>query len=187
MLGPLYKEWNEKINVISRKDIENLYKNHILHSLAIANFITFAPGTTILDIGTGGGFPGIPLAICFPECQFTLIDGTKKKITVVQNIIEEAQIKNATALHQRAEEHKVKYDFIIVRAVALINKLYGYAKPLLSKEQRNPIPNGILALKGGDLSEELSAIDHTYVDQVPLEKLFEENYYPDKYLVYVQA
>ena len=187
MLGPLYKEWNEKINVISRKDIDKLYTNHILHSLSIASFLNFAKGSSILDIGTGGGFPGIPLAIFFPDCEFTLIDGTKKKITVVQSIIEETKIKNAKAIQKRAEEHTAKYDFIVVRAVALIDKLYGYAKPLLSSKQINPIPNGILALKGGDLTEELSVIEDTYVDQVALAKLFEEGYFPDKYLVYVQA
>lgn len=187
MLGPLYKDWNEKINVISRKDIDNLYTNHILHSLSIANFMTFAPGTSILDLGTGGGFPGIPLAIFFPECKFTLIDGTKKKISVVQNIIEVADIKNATAIHQRAEEHKSKYDFIVVRAVATIDKLYRYAQPLFSSKHSNPIPNGILALKGGDLVEELSLIEDSYVDLVPLAKLLEDGYFPEKYLVYVQA
>jgi len=187
MLGPLYKDWNDKINVISRKDIDNLYTNHVLHSLAIARFINFAPGSRILDLGTGGGFPGIPLSIFFPQCNFTLIDGTRKKISVVQDIIKKLHLDNATALHHRAEEHNHKYDFVVVRAVASIDKLFAYSGSLFSSKQINPIPNGILALKGGDLKSELSTLQDTYIDLLPLSKLFDEEYFPDKYLVYVQA
>lgn len=173
--------------MISRKDIVNIYANHVLHSLAIACFINFYPGTSILDLGTGGGFPGIPLAIFFPECEFTLIDGTRKKITVVQDVIKKLDIKNAVAIHQRAEEHKQQHDFVVVRAVATIDKLFAFASPLIKDKQQNPIPNGILALKGGDLNEELSSLSETYVDKVPLSKMYADEKFPDKYLVYVQA
>lgn len=145
------------------------------------------PDTAILDLGTGGGFPGIPLSILHPDCQFTLIDGTRKKISVVQDVIKQAGIENARALHQRAEEHKGKYEFIIVRAVASIDKLHAYTTHLFSKTHTNPFPNGMLALKGGDLTEELNTITDTYFDLVPLSKLFEEGFFPDKYLVYLQA
>lgn len=157
------------------------------HSLAIAKFFSFYPESSILDLGTGGGFPGIPLSIYFPECQFTLIDGTRKKITVVQNVIKSLGLKNVKAIHQRAEEHKQKHDFVVVRAVATIDKLLGFARPLISSKQRNPIPNGILALKGGDLEEELGVLKNEYVDQVSLQELFGLDIYPDKHLVYVQA
>ena len=158
-----------------------------MHSLAIACFINFSPGSSILDLGTGGGFPGIPLAIFFPECEFTLIDGTRKKITVVQDIIKKLKITNAVAKHLRAEEHKQQYDFVVVRAVATIDKLFAYSSRLFKEKQQNPIPNGILALKGGDLDDELSTLSDTYVDKVPLSTLFEAENFPDKYLVYVQA
>lgn len=186
-LGPLYKDWNAKINVISRKDIDNLYRRHVIHSLSIAKFFSFYPESSILDLGTGGGFPGIPLSIFFPECQFTLIDGTRKKITVVQNVIKALGLENAVAIQQRAEEHKQQHDFVVVRAVATIDKLFDFAMPLISNKQRNPIPNGILALKGGDLEEELSALQNEYVDQVSLNDLFGADIYPDKHLVYVQG
>lgn len=155
--------------------------------MAIAYFIDFRPDSSILDLGTGGGFPGIPLAIFFPECTFTLIDGTRKKITVVQDVIKQLGITNATALHQRAEEHKQRHDFVVVRAVATIDKLYAYAKPLIKQAQQNAIPNGIIGLKGGDLDEELSSLPDTYVDKVPLTKFYGEENFPEKYLVYVQA
>lgn len=158
-----------------------------MHSLAIGKFINFVPGTTILDLGTGGGFPGIPLAILHPDCQFTLIDGTRKKITVVQDVIEKTGIENAIAIHQRAEEHRGKYDFIVVRAVARIEKLHAFSTHLFSKTHTNPFPNGMLALKGGDLTEELSTVTDTYFDLIPLSKLFEEGFFPEKYLVYLQA
>ncbi len=158
-----------------------------MHSLAIACFINFVPSSSLLDLGTGGGFPGIPLAIFYPDCSFTMIDGTGKKISVVQDIIKKLGLENATAIHQRAEEHKHKHDFVLVRAVATIDKLYGFAKPLIKEEQQNPIPNGILALKGGDLEEELATLQDTYVDQVPLSKFYEVEMFPNKYLVYVQT
>lgn len=183
----MYKDWNSKINVISRKDIDNIYTNHVLHSLAIACFIHFKPGSSLLDLGTGGGFPGIPLAIFFPECKFTMIDGTGKKIRVVKDIIKKLGLDNATAIHQRAEEHKNKHDFVVVRAVATIDKIFAFASPLLSQKQQNPIPNGILALKGGDLDEELSLLSETYIDKIPLSDLYQVEKFPNKYLVYVQA
>lgn len=155
--------------------------------MAIAKFFSFNDGSQILDLGTGGGFPGIPLAIIFPDCQFTLIDGTRKKISVVQDVIKQLKISNASAHHQRAEEHKQKHDFVVVRAVATIDKLMGFAFPLIKESHQNPIPNGILALKGGDLEEELSTIKNTYWDKVALADLFGDSLFPDKYLVYVQA
>jgi len=155
--------------------------------LSIAYFLNFKTGSSILDLGTGGGFPGIPLSIFFPDCQFTLIDGTGKKITVVKDVIKKLEIKNAAAIHQRAEEHKHKHDFVVVRAVATIDKLYAYAKPLIKQIQINPIPNGIIALKGGNLDEELSTLPDTYIDKIPLSSLYDADKFPDKYLVYVQV
>ncbi len=156
MLLPLYKEWNSKINVISRKDIDFFYERHVLHSLAIASFINFKDGSNIIDVGTGGGFPGIPLAIYFPNVQFTLIDSIGKKIKVVKNIIEELELQNAEAFQIRSEEHKGKYDFIVNRAVSDMSVFYKLTQHLISKEQKNAIPNGIISLKGGDLTDELN-------------------------------
>lgn len=173
--------------MISRKDIDNLYINHVIHSLAIAKFFSFKEGSSILDLGTGGGFPGIPLAIFFPECDFTLIDGRGKKIIVVKDVIEQLGLKNVKALHQRAEEHNDKHDFIVVRAVTTIDKLFDYAKPLIKKTQINPIPNGILALKGGDLEEELNSLKNEYFDEVALDDLLGQEYFPEKSLIYVQV
>jgi 16S rRNA (guanine527-N7)-methyltransferase len=187
-LGDLYREWNQKINVISRKDIDAVYDHHILHSLAIARFVEFEPDSEILDLGTGGGLPGIPLAILFPDVRFTLIDGTRKKIMVVQEIINALELTNAKALHQRAEETKHKYDFVICRAVASLDKLVAWSFPLIKKKQKHVVPNGLLTLKGGDLRQEIKELGTGhYVDQEEVFDFFPQtSYFKEKYVVYVQ-
>lgn len=154
-LDELYRDWNAKINVISRKDIDHLYEHHVLHSMAIAKIIQFRAGTKILDFGTGGGFPGIPLAILFPECDFKLIDGTCKKIRVAQEVCNAIGLKNCHPEHLRGEDEKGKYDFIVSRAVMPLPDLLKIVKKNISKEQHNALPNGIICLKGGDLQEEM--------------------------------
>lgn len=187
MLLPLYMEWNEKINVISRKDIENLYSHHVLHSLVIGKLLTLKPGSDILDLGTGGGFPGIPLAILFPEVNFTLMDGTAKKLKVVTDIVEKTELSNVTILHQRAEEHKGKYDFVVSRAVAAIDKLYIWARPLIKNESNHALPNGLISLKGGQLQTELKSLQkRTFWEKLPIHKYLKEDYFVDKYIIYVQ-
>ncbi len=187
-LFPLYQEWNAKINVISRKDIDNLYEHHILHSLAIAQYISFLPGANVLDLGTGGGFPGIPLAILFPDTQFTLIDGTLKKIKVVKAIAEELELKNVTAIQVRAEEIKQRFDFVVTRAVASMDKLIPWTSRLLAKEQQHAIPNGLIALKGGNVKTEFAELpSNPYFELTPILEYFEEAYFEEKYLVYVQG
>ncbi len=157
-LMPLYTAWNEKINVISRKDLPNLYEHHVLHSLGVGKVITFKPGTTVLDVGTGGGFPGIPLAILFPEVQFHLVDSIGKKITVVKAVAESLGLKNVTAQQIRAEELKGSYDFVVSRAVAPLATLYKWVHRSINKTSRHDLRNGLLALKGGDLTEEIKAL-----------------------------
>ncbi|MEZ4981764.1 MAG: 16S rRNA (guanine(527)-N(7))-methyltransferase RsmG, partial [Saprospiraceae bacterium] len=152
-LEPLYREWNDKINVISRKDIDNFQEHHLLHSLAITKYIRFQPGTEVMDLGTGGGFPGIPLAIVFPEVKFYLIDGIMKKIRVVNEVAEALGLKNVEAHQKRAEELKGKtFDFVVSRAVAPIDKLYEWSYRLIHENHRNSMPNGLIALKGGNLA-----------------------------------
>ena len=158
-LGPLYHGWNAKINVISRKDIANLYERHVLHSLGIAKAIEFLPGTKIMDAGTGGGFPGIPLAILFPMAHFHLIDSTAKKLTVVQNIAGELGLKNITTEHCRLEDHVGLYDFVISRAVASLDDIVHLVRKNIKKEGMNEIENGILYLKGGDVEKELESME----------------------------
>ena len=183
-LDASYRDWNAQINVISRKDIDNLYEHHVLHSLGIAKMLNFKPGTKILDFGTGGGFPGIPLAILFPECQFKLIDGTGKKIRVAQEVSNAIGLKNCQPEHLRGEEEKGKYDFIVSRAVMPLSDLAKIVKKNVAKEQHNALPNGILCLKGGDLQAELQPYRHI-VDSLDLSQRFDEDWFKEKYVVYL--
>lgn len=181
-LEELYNEWNEKINVISRKDMESLYEKHILHSLGIAKVMEFAPNTKVLDIGTGGGFPGIPLAILFPEVQFTLIDSIGKKITVVKEVSEGIGLKNVTAIHGRAEDLKSKFHFVVSRAVTQMPVFLRWLKGKFEKEQFNPKHNGVLYLKGGDLAEELAGLK---AEIFSLKDFFESDFFETKKVVYL--
>ncbi len=183
-LYDLYKEWNEKINVISRKDIENLYINHILHSLGIAKVIVFKPGAKVLDVGTGGGFPGIPLAILFPETQFHLVDSIGKKITVVKNVAAALGLKNVNAEQIRAEQLKEEYDFIVSRAVTRLKEFYGWVHRKVKKKSIHELYNGILYLKGGDLDEELAELKKPY-QIFELSAFFKEDFFQTKKIVYV--
>ena len=185
MLDALYRDWNTKINVISRKDIDNLYEHHVLHSLAIAKAIRFKDGSRILDFGTGGGFPGIPLAIMFPKCKFRLIDGTGKKIMVANEVAKALGLQNVEALHKRGEEEKGEYDFIVSRAVMQLPLLTKIIQKNISKKQDNALPNGLLCLKGGDLKEELKPYLNI-IDVMPLEDMFDEEWFKeDKKLIYL--
>src|SRR5690554_3663799 len=184
-LKPLYEEWNQQINVISRKDIDQFYERHVLHSLAIAKVIRFTPGTSILDVGTGGGFPGIPLAILFPECQFHLVDSIGKKIKVVAAVVEQFDLKNVRYSHQRAEKLKDKYDFIISRAVTKMPAFISWVRKLISKKHNNALPNGILYLKGDDLTSEMSSIQ-TFHESYDISSHFKEDFFETKKVVYVQ-
>jgi 16S rRNA (guanine527-N7)-methyltransferase len=183
-LLPLYREWNAKINVVSRKDIDNLYLNHVLHSLGIAKVTSFKPGADILDVGTGGGFPGIPLAIMFPETHFHLVDSIGKKITVVRNIAEGIGLKNVQADQIRAEQVKGEFDFIVSRAVTRLKEFYGWIHRKVKKESRHDLYNCILYLKGGDLDEELAELKkpHQIID---LSSVFREEFFETKRVVYV--
>lgn len=187
-LGDLYRDWNSKINVISRKDIDNIYLHHVLHSLAIAIFIQFKEGTKVIDLGTGGGFPGIPLAIMFPDVQFHLVDGTRKKIKVVQEVAEAINLKNLKAEHVRAEYVKARqYDFVVCRAVAQLSQLWTWSERLLRDRQTNVVPNGLIALKGGNVDKEIKALPKgSYTDKEEITNFFEEEYFEEKYIVYVQ-
>lgn len=181
-LEDLYHEWNEKINVISRKDMESLYEKHILHSLGIAKVMEFSPGTRVLDIGTGGGFPGIPLAILFPETEFTLIDSIGKKITVVKAVAEGVGLQNVNAIHGRAENLKEKFHFVVSRAVTQMPEFLKWLKGKFEKEQFNPKHNGVLYLKGGELAEELAGIK---CEIFSLKNYFDEEFFDTKKVVYV--
>lgn len=183
-LYSLYKDWNEKINVVSRKDIENLYVNHVLHSLGIAKVITFKPGASILDVGTGGGFPGIPLAIMFPEVHFHLVDSIGKKITVVKGVAEAVGLKNVKAEQIRAEQLKGEYDFIVSRAVTRLKEFYGWINKRVKRKSIHELKNGILYLKGGDLDEELSALNRPY-QLYNLADFFKEDFFETKRVVHV--
>lgn len=184
MLEELYHDWNAKINVISRKDIDNLYEHHVLHSMSIAKMINFRPGTKILDFGTGGGFPGIPLAILFPECQFKLIDGTGKKIRVAQEVAQAIGLKNCEPQHLRGEDEKGRYDFVVSRAVMPLPDLAKIVRKNMAREQRNALPNGIVCLKGGDLQSELQPFRHI-VDTAELSQWFSEEWFKQKYVIYL--
>lgn len=183
-LDELYRDWNAKINVISRKDIDNLYEHHVLHSLAIAKVIHFKPGTRILDFGTGGGFPGIPLAILFPDCHFRLIDGTGKKILVATEIAKSIGLNNVEALHRRGEDEKDKFDFVVSRAVMPLPDLVKIVRKNISHEQRNALPNGIIALKGGNIDAELKPF-HKKVEVTPVSAFFSEDRFKEKNTVYM--
>ena len=183
-LDNLYREWNAKINVISRKDIDNLYEHHVLHSLAIAKVVSFRPGTEILDFGTGGGFPGIPLAILFPECHFKLIDGTGKKIRVAQEVVNAIGLKNCQPEHLRGEEEKGKYDFVVSRAVMPLPDLVKIVRKNIIKTQQNALPNGVLCLKGGDLQAELQPF-HKIVETTDISSFFTEEWFKGKHVIYL--
>lgn len=184
-LKAVYEHWNNQINVISRKDMDDFYERHVLHSLAIAKVINFRPGTKILDIGTGGGFPGIPLAILFPECHFFLVDSIGKKIKVVKEVAAELGLKNVRAAHERAENIKEKFDFVVSRAVTAMPRFLPWTNNKFLKEQNNSYPNGIFYLKGGDLTEELKGIRQD-MEIVDLTKFFDEAFFETKKVVYVR-
>lgn len=184
-LYDLYYDWNSKINVISRKDIGNLYQHHVLHSLAIAKYISFKPGTTIMDMGCGGGFPGIPLAIMFPEVQFHLVDSIGKKVRVAGEIAAAIGLTNVRTSHSRAEEIKDKYSFVVSRAVMQLPDLVKICRKNISTEQSNALPNGIICLKGGDMTAETQAFKNCR-EIVDISSYFNEEYFKDKKVVYVQ-
>lgn len=184
-LYDLYADWNQKINVISRKDIENLYEHHVLHSMAIAKAINFRPGTKILDFGTGGGFPGIPLAILFPECEFKLIDGTGKKIRVATEVAQAIGLKNCHPVHLRGEEEKGTYDFVVSRAVMPLPDLMKIVKKNISrKNQINSLPNGVIVLKGGDVQAEIQPFKKI-VEVLDINMWFQEEWFKKKYIIYL--
>ena len=186
-LDPLYREWNERINIVSRKDIDELYLHHVLHSLAIAKVVAFKPGTTVVDLGTGGGFPGIPLAIMFPEAQFVLSDSIGKKITVVQEISTALGLDNVIAVNKRTEELKLKADFVVSRAVAPLEKLVFWSRRLIANKHLNAYPNGLICLKGGNLKAEIAALgkEKRFVDTFPVNDFFKDEYYNEKTVVYM--
>jgi 16S rRNA (guanine527-N7)-methyltransferase len=179
----LYQDWNLKINVVSRKDIDELYLRHVLHSLGIAKVISFKPGSRIIDIGTGGGFPGIPLAILFPESQFHLVDSIGKKIKVVDEVVQGLDLKNVISTNSRAESIQGQYEFIVSRAVARMDSFVGWVKHLVAKKNIHEIRNGILYLKGGDLSEELSGFPKANI--IPMNSFFDEPYFETKSIVHL--
>lgn len=183
-LDGLYRDWNSKINVISRKDIDNLYVHHVLHSLAIAKTCHFKPGTRILDFGTGGGFPGIPLAIMFPDCHFRLIDGTGKKVRVAQEVADAIGLKNVEPVHRRGEEEKDKFDFVVSRAVMPLPDLVKIIRKNISKTQHNAYPNGLFVLKGGNIAEETRPFAKL-LQQTPITDLFDDEWFKEKYVLYL--
>ena len=182
-LDALYRDWNSKINVISRKDIDNLYEHHVLHSLAIAKLLPFQPNTTILDVGTGGGFPGIPLAILFPQCRFTLIDSIGKKIKVASEVAQALGLTNVVCKQERAEEEKQKFDFVVSRAVMPLPDLVKLVRKNISDHQRNAVPNGLVVLKGGDLTDELRPFKEA--EQTPCSQWFKNSWFDTKYVIYL--
>lgn len=185
-LYDLYKDWNERINVISRKDIENLYTHHVLHSLAIAKTLSFRPGTKVLDFGTGGGFPGIPLAIMFPEVEFKMIDGTGKKIRVVNEVASAIGLENINAVHLRGEEEKGKYDFVVSRAVMPLPDLMKIIKKNFLKEGRNSLPNGLICLKGGNVEGEMKPY-RKIAEAMEISSWFKDDWFNEKFVIYVPA
>ena len=184
-LDALYRDWNAKINVISRKDIDNLYEHHVLHSLAIAKFLKFTPGTTIMDIGTGGGFPGIPLAILYPDCQFLLVDSIGKKIKVASAVAEALGLTNVECIQERAEEEKRQFDFVVSRAVMPMPELVKLVRKNIShKNQHNALPNGLIVLKGGGIDGEIAPFKRV-AEVVPVTNYFPQEWYKGKFVVYV--
>ena len=183
-LDALYRDWNAKINVISRKDIDNLYKHHILHSLGIAKVIRFRPGSSVLDIGTGGGFPGIPLAILFPEVKFHLLDSIGKKVKVAQAVAEAIGLENVRCSHRNVMEDKEKYDFVVSRAVMQMSDLVKLIRKNVHHEQKNSLPNGVICLKGGDIQSEMRPFKHC-CEVWPLSTYFEEEFFETKKVAYV--
>ena len=183
-LGDLYTDWNAKINVISRKDIDNLYEHHILHSLSIAKFIHFGRGTNIIDVGTGGGFPGIPLAILFPEVRFHLVDSIGKKIKVAQSVADETGLKNVTSRHCRIQEEKEVFDFVVSRAVMTLPELVKLVRKNICKEQHNALPNGLICLKGGELQSETSPFGKNVICS-ELSDYFKEDFFKTKKMIYI--
>ena len=182
-LVPIYKDWNSKVNLISRRDIENLFTNHILHSLSIVNIIEFESSTSVLDVGTGGGFPGIPLAIFFPNVKFTLLDSIGKKIKVVESVSKDLSLSNVTAINDRVENHFDKYDFILSRAVAKMDKFYSLVNKNFNSKSINEIPNGIISLKGGDLKDELKDFKEKKIFDIS--EFFTYDFFKTKRVVYV--
>ncbi len=182
-LVPIYKDWNSKVNLISRRDIENLFTNHILHSLSIVNIIEFESSTSILDVGTGGGFPGIPLAIFFPNVKFTLLDSIGKKIKVVESVSKDLSLSNVTAINDRVENHFDTYDFILSRAVAKMDKFYSLVNKNFNSKSINEIPNGIISLKGGDLKDELKDFKEKKIFDIS--EFFTDDFFKTKRVVYV--
>lgn len=183
-LYELYHDWNSKINVVSRKDIDNLYLHHVMHSMAIAKAVNFRPGTKILDFGTGGGFPGVPLSILFPECTFKLIDGTGKKIRVATEVANAIGLRNCHPEHLRGEEEKGQYDFVVSRAVMPLPDLVKIVKKNISKRQQNALPNGVICLKGGDLQAETKPFKNI-VELTELSTFFDEEWFKEKYIIYL--
>ncbi len=185
-LYDVYKEWNDQINVVSRKDFDlYFYEHHVLHSLGIAKMVDFKPTTSVLDVGTGGGFPGIPLAILYPKVNFHLVDSIGKKIKVVHDVVEALGLKNVTAAHQRAEEVKQKFDFVVSRAVTQIDKFLPWVSNKFYHKQKNAYPNGIFYLKGGDLTEEFKGV-RRHTEILDLEKYFAEEFFETKKVVYIK-
>ncbi len=182
-LGPLYREWNARINVVSRKDIDNLYERHVLHSLAIAEVIGFKPGTRVMDVGTGGGFPGIPLAIMFPDCHFHLVDSTRKKLLVCEEVAKGAGLANVTTQWARAEEVRGEFDFVVSRAVMPLAELLRIVRKNISHHQRNAIPNGVLCLKGGNVEGEVQPVRQR-TEVTDISDYFDEEYFKTKRIIY---
>ncbi len=183
----LYEDWNSKINVISRKDIENLYERHVLHSLSIAKWLSFTPGSQIIDVGCGGGFPGLPLAILFPHVDFHMVDSIRKKLKVIDEVSSAIGLENIRTTHSRIEDIHGKYDFAITRAVAQMPMLVSWVRKNIKEDQQNATPNGLIALKGGALDAELKTLKkREYMEITPLSKFYEEEFFKEKFLVYIQ-
>jgi 16S rRNA (guanine527-N7)-methyltransferase len=178
----LYMEWNARINLISRKDTDHFYLHHVLHSLAVAKFVEFLPGAAVMDAGTGGGFPGIPLAVMFPETSFVLVDSIAKKLRAVEDIARRLELDNVQVVHQRLEKHKGLYDFVVSRAVAPMPKLVAWTRKNIARRSKHPVPNGLIALKGGDLEAELRGLRNVQI--IPVSRYFEEEYFRTKKIVY---